>query len=160
MPNNVPHEPHISAYNPSLSHVHRSQRTLQSTTSMETSGAKHVDLLILGAGWTSTFLIPLCIAREVKHAATSRPSAPKPDTLPFEFDESDEHPDPAQFAALPGARTVLITFPIKVKGASERLVRLYQQTHEGESPAFVQLGSSGIWEVCRPSECSCAFSTE
>lgn len=124
-----------------------SQVSLPFTTAMDTASGKHVDLLILGAGWTSTFLIPLCVYRQVSYAATSRPSAPKPNTIPFDFDEKDENPDPAQFAALPGAKTVLITFPIYAKGASERLVRLYQGTHQDEKPGFIQLGSTGIWDV-------------
>ena len=90
----------------------------------------------------------LCNARQISYAATSRPKAPKPDTIPFEFDETDEHPDPKQFAALPGATSVVIVFPIRAKGASERLVKLSQQTHEGEKSGFILLGSSGIWEAC------------
>ncbi len=106
-----------------------------------------VDLLILGAGWTSTFLIPLCLTRNVSYAATSRPSHPLPNTIPFEFDENETESNPAQFRLLPAAHTVLITFPIRAKGASERLVRLYQQTHQGAVASFIQLGSSGIWDV-------------
>ncbi|KAI9000469.1 hypothetical protein BD414DRAFT_405962 [Trametes punicea] len=102
-----------------------------------------VELLILGAGWTSTFLIPLCTARGVSHAATSRNG--RDGTIAFEFDPHSLNPRP--FQALPNAQTVLITFPIKVGGASERLVRLYQQTHgEGPKTAFIQLGSTGIWD--------------
>ncbi|CDO71810.1 hypothetical protein BN946_scf184939.g34 [Trametes cinnabarina] len=105
-----------------------------------------VDLLILGAGWTSTFLIPLCQSRGISSSATSRTG--RDDTIAFEFDPHSLDPRPYQ--VLPNAKTVLITFPIKVQGASERLVKLYQQTHgEGpESPktAFIQLGSTGIWD--------------
>lgn len=114
---------------------------------MASPSAKHVDLLILGAGWTSTFLIPLCTEQRVTYAATSRPSHPQPDTIPFEFDDKDESPDPTLFAALPSAKTVLITFPITAKGGSERLVKLYKDTHHDALPGFIQLGSSGIWEV-------------
>lgn len=106
-----------------------------------------VDLLILGAGWTSTFLIPLCASRKISCAATSRPSAPKPDTIPFEFDPNSH--DPKGFEVLPDAQTVLITFPIKVKGASRRLVKHYEQTHPNANAAYIQLGSTGIWDVSR-----------
>ncbi|KAI0760974.1 hypothetical protein BD413DRAFT_607315 [Trametes elegans] len=103
-----------------------------------------VDLLILGAGWTSTFLIPLCTARGLSHAATS--CAGRDGTIAFAFDPRSD--DPAPFQTLPHARTVLITFPIRVPGASQRLVRLYQQTHPGgPKTAFIQLGSTGIWEA-------------
>lgn len=105
------------------------------------------DILILGAGWTSTFLIPLCNEHQITYAATSRPSHPKPNTIPFEFDDKDENPDPAQFATLPSATTILITFPINAKGGSGRLVKLYQDTHKGHNAGFIQLGSTGIWGV-------------
>jgi hypothetical protein len=113
-----------------------------------------VDILILGAGWTSTFLIPLCQERAISYAATSRPAHPKPDTIPFAFDENDESPSEDQFAALPDAKTVLVTFPITVKGASERLVRTYEKTRTsgvGKGTArWIQLGSTGVWDVRRP----------
>lgn len=105
-------------------------------------------LLILGAGWTSTFLIPLLQTHNITYTATSRPARPKPDTIPFEFDPTLDDPEP--FRGLPKAQTVLITFPIKIKGGSERLVRLYEETHkedEGIQTRYIQLGSTGIWDV-------------
>ena len=105
-----------------------------------------VELLILGAGWTSTFLIPLCKSRGVSYAATTRNG--HDDTIVFEFDPASD--DSAPFTVLPSARTVLITFPLYTPGASERLVRLYEQTHldvSGSKPGFIQLGSTGIWDV-------------
>ncbi|KAI0661845.1 hypothetical protein C8Q70DRAFT_681992 [Cubamyces menziesii] len=107
--------------------------------------ATAVDLLILGAGWTSTFLIPLCQARGISYAATSRSG--RDGTLAFAFDPHAR--DPAPFRVLPDAQTVLITFPIKVEGASRALVELYQQTRHAAEPgktAFIQLGSTGIWD--------------
>ncbi|OBZ66168.1 hypothetical protein A0H81_13754 [Grifola frondosa] len=102
-----------------------------------------VDLLILGAGWTSTFLIPLCLHDGVSYAATSR--AGRDDTIQFEFDPHSEDVQP--FRALPDAQSILIVFPIKVKGASERLVRLYRETHPASlNTIFIQLGSTGIWD--------------
>ncbi|KAJ2917566.1 hypothetical protein MD484_g2852, partial [Candolleomyces efflorescens] len=87
-----------------------------------------VDILILGAGWTSTFLIPLCKDRNLTYAATTRDG--RDGTIPFEFnpdpprDELDEERERERYRrVLPDAKTVLITFPIKVRGASERLVR-------------------------------------
>lgn len=104
-----------------------------------------VDLLILGAGWTSTFLIPLCLLRGVSYVATSRAASPKPDTIVFDFDPTSDDSKP--FAVLPNARTVLITFPIKLTGASEKLVNLYERTHPNMNPGYIQLGSTGIWRV-------------
>ena len=113
-----------------------------------------VDLLILGAGWTSTFLIPLCAARGISHAATTRDG--RDGTILFAFDPAADGDDPAQdapFRTLPNARTVLVTFPLYVPGAATRLVRLYRRTHaDGPAAAFVQLGSTGIWDV---SVCLC-----
>ncbi|KAF7972439.1 hypothetical protein HWV62_18016 [Athelia sp. TMB] len=100
-----------------------------------------VDILILGAGWTSTFLLPLCASTHTSCAATSR--AGRAGTLPFTFDPHAP-PDPAQYAALPRAETVVITFPITVPGASGRLVEAYRGAHGGAG-RFVQLGSTGIW---------------
>ncbi|TFK83736.1 hypothetical protein K466DRAFT_497870 [Polyporus arcularius HHB13444] len=116
-----------------------------STSTQPTS----VDILILGAGWTSTFLIALCGARGVSFAATSRSG--RDDTIKFAFDPESDDAEP--FRALPDAQTVLVTFPIYLSGASARLVKLYQQTHprshshsDGRKTGFVQLGSSGIWD--------------
>lgn len=103
------------------------------------------DILILGAGWTSTFLIPLCEKEGVSYAATSRSG--RDGTVPFEFQPHSE--DPGAYEKLPEAQTVLITFPIKDKGGSERLVRLYKSTHGGDEVdvRFIQLGTTGIWDV-------------
>ncbi|KAF5309303.1 hypothetical protein D9758_019053 [Tetrapyrgos nigripes] len=102
-----------------------------------------VDLLILGAGWTSTFLIPLCKERNISYATTSRSGAN--DTIKFEFDQAEEDSD--IFKPLPDAKTVLITFPITLSGGSERLVRLYKSTRHNSdtNPAFIQLGATSIW---------------
>jgi hypothetical protein len=109
-----------------------------------------VDLLILGAGWTSSFLIPLCTKRGASYAATKRRPESGSQFIAFAFDPDSD--DPAPYTKLPTAKTVLITFPIKTLGASERLVKLYGQTHslsEGETTGFVQLGSTGCWEACK-----------
>lgn len=120
--------------------LHRHAPCLRTTTTMRST----VDILILGAGWTSTFLIPLCAERGISQAATSR--AGRDGTIAFEFDPHSTSSAP--FQALPHAHTVLITFPIKVPGASARLVQFFQETHpEGPKAAFVQLGSTGIWDV-------------
>lgn len=112
-----------------------------------------IDILILGAGWTSTFLIPLLTTHNLTYAATSRPSHPKPDSIPFEYDQNNSSPDESQFANLPDARTVLVMFPITAKGATERLVRLYEKTRVsgkirgGERTRWIQLGTTSVWDV-------------
>lgn len=104
-----------------------------------------VNLLILGAGWTSTFLIPLCKDQLISYAATTRSGADS--TLKFAFDPDSEDSEP--YKSLPDADTVLITFPITKSGASERLARLYKSTRKSTSlhPSFIQLGATSIWDV-------------
>ncbi|KAJ7025751.1 hypothetical protein C8F04DRAFT_1212780 [Mycena alexandri] len=105
-----------------------------------------VDILILGAGWTSTFLIPLCQESKITCAASTRSGVGS--TIQFEFQPNSDDPEP--YKVLPDATTVLITFPITVSGASERLVRLYMSTRRdsaGDPPAFIQLGTTSIWDV-------------
>jgi hypothetical protein len=112
-----------------------------------TNTTNKVDLLILGAGWTSTFLIPLCREQSVSYAATTR--AGSADT--FKFDFVPESDDPEPYSILPEAKTVLITFPITLKGASERLLRLYKTSHAGSSDAhFIQLGTTSVWPDVSP----------
>ena len=103
-----------------------------------------VDILILGAGWTSSFLIPLCKKRGITFAATTRSG--REDTIRWEFDPEG---DSEAYRVLPDASTVLITFPITVKGASERLVRNYlsMRTTDRLQTQFIQLGSTSVWDV-------------
>jgi hypothetical protein len=103
-----------------------------------------VDILILGAGWTSTFIISLCKERGLTTASTTRDG--REGSIVFVFDPTSE--DTAPYAALPMARTVLISFPITVKGASARLVNLYKSTHTGSANVrFIQLGTTSIWKA-------------
>ncbi|KAI2464471.1 hypothetical protein F4781DRAFT_436381 [Annulohypoxylon bovei var. microspora] len=104
----------------------------------------HVSLLILGAGWTSTFLIPLLKREGIKYAATTTDG--RDGTICFRFDP--ESSEPAPFKALPNAETVLITFPLRGQGQAKHLVRMYESTHqtpERRKPHFVQLGATSIW---------------
>lgn len=103
---------------------------------------QEIDLLILGAGWTSTFLLPLAMSRSITTAATT--TTGRDDTIKFAFDPSNT--DSSYFSVLPTARTVLITFPLKGVGQSKLLVDSYKATHRG-SPRFIQLGSTGIWQM-------------
>ncbi|KAG5645105.1 hypothetical protein DXG03_006919 [Asterophora parasitica] len=110
-----------------------------------------VDILILGAGWTSTFLIPLCTERSLTYAATSRTG--RNNTIQFAFDPVSEDIEP--YKVLPDAQTVLITFPIELPDASARLVRLYRSSRGGQierggvETGFIQLGTTGIWDGAR-----------
>jgi len=106
--------------------------------------ATTLDLLIIGAGWTSTFLIPLCQGRRITYAATTRSG--RLGTIKFEFDPHSD--DSREYEVLPAATTVLITFPITVQGASERLVRHYLASHGSQKGAvqFIQLGTTSMWD--------------
>ena len=103
-------------------------------------------LLILGAGWTSTFLIPLLRSRNLAFAATTRDGRKVADsaTLKWSFDPDG---DDSQFSSLPLAQNVLITFPLNDKGQSSKLVSGYQSAHKGKEIHFIQLGSTGIWQI-------------
>ncbi|KAF8625268.1 hypothetical protein AX15_005472 [Amanita polypyramis BW_CC] len=102
-----------------------------------------VDILILGAGWLSNFLIPLCSERDIPTAATTRDG--RDGTLAFIFDARSDDVEP--YKRLPDARTVLITFPITESGGSKKLVDLYVASRQSIfRPDFIQLGTTSIWE--------------
>lgn len=111
------------------------------TVSTMSQPVARVELLILGAGWTSEFLIPLLQFNEVSFAATSRNG--REGTIPFNFDPSSGNV--GQYKSLPNAATVLITFP--VTGNVEALVGGYNKTRSGTgrgvSVNWIQLGSTG-----------------
>lgn len=111
-----------------------------------------VDLLILGAGWTSTFLIPLLGNEKISYAATT--TTGRDGTYKFRFEHDDkkagaDEDSLRQYAALPAAKTVLITFPIKSKSGTRHLYNSYVRTHEKENEPYqwIQLGSTGIWSI-------------
>jgi hypothetical protein len=108
-------------------------------------------LLILGAGWSSTFLIPLLQARQLSFAATTRDGreVAGEKTIKWSFDPEDHaaNKDHSQFSNLPLAKYVLISFPLTGKGQSKKLVEGYQSVWKGKGIGFIQLGSTGIWQI-------------
>lgn len=109
------------------------------------SASAPVDILILGAGWTSTFLIPLLKSCSLTYAATTR--AGHDGTIPFTFDPTSDSEEP--YTRLPRAKTILITFPLKGQGEARLLTALYAQTHDGAATGqtrWIQLGSTGIFK--------------
>ncbi|KAK0500083.1 hypothetical protein EDD18DRAFT_1307608 [Armillaria luteobubalina] len=116
------------------------------------SSSSPVDILILGAGWTATFLIPLCVETNVNWAATTRSGSTDPyTTIPFDFDQDDESEEKLdeQCKKLPDAKTVLVTFPLTTKGAVGRLVQGYRKARKvgrGGQELWVQLGTTSIWD--------------
>jgi hypothetical protein len=102
-----------------------------------------VDILLLGSGWTGTFLIP--------HLDKHHPSISYAHTTRDGRDSSiawtwDEQGGADQYEALPAAKTVVVVFPIKTVGGSTALVEGYESVH-GKGVRWIQLGSSGIWDV-------------
>jgi len=107
-----------------------------------------VELLILGAGWTSGFLIPLLESSGVSFAATSRDG--REGTIPFNLDPSTKSVE--QYKSLPDATTVLITFPVieNVKALVDGYNRTRSGTGRGVSVNWIQLGSTGSFTQVRP----------
>ncbi|KAF2710038.1 hypothetical protein K504DRAFT_466477 [Pleomassaria siparia CBS 279.74] len=103
----------------------------------------HVDILILGAGWTSTFLITQLDNEKITHAETT--TTGRDGTIPFRFDP--ESSDEEAYKQLPAAHTVLVTFPLVGHGQSKHMTKLYRSVH-GEENRWIQLGSSGIFNQC------------
>ncbi|GAB7345627.1 hypothetical protein MBLNU457_3923t1 [Dothideomycetes sp. NU457] len=101
-----------------------------------------VDLLILGAGWTSTFLIPLLERRNITHAATS--TTGRDGTIKFTYDPSSP---PSSFSVLPAAKHILITFPLTGPSQSSQVISNYKSTHPHIDAGFIQLGSTGIFQI-------------
>lgn len=109
------------------------------------SSSAPVDLLILGAGWTSSFLIPhlQSVHPSISFASTTRDG--RNESIKWEFNPDSN--DPAQYDSLPAAKTVLITFPIKGQGGSRNLVEGYEKSKGSNRARWIQLGSTGIWDV-------------
>ena len=105
--------------------------------------SQQVSILILGAGWTFTFLKPMLEDANITYAATT--TTGRDDTLKFRFDGDSEDSEP--YRILPSAQTILITFPLKGPGQSKHLLELYASTHPGSTPRYIQLGSTGIWQI-------------
>lgn len=112
---------------------------------LDTAVPSSVDILLLGSGWTASFLIPLLEHTRVRYAYTSR-------SPPDEKNPDDDHKiqfeltDPVtidSLCPLPRASTVVIIFPIKNLQQVDDLVYEYEELH-GRT-RWIQLGSSGIW---------------
>ncbi|KAF2721958.1 hypothetical protein K431DRAFT_267546 [Polychaeton citri CBS 116435] len=107
---------------------------------------RELDILILGAGWSATFLIPLLQERDLSFAATttSGHKVAGADTIPWKFDPEDS--EQKSLSSLPRSKHVLITFPLTGKGQSKLLASKYNERHKSEA-RFIQFGSTGIWQI-------------
>ncbi|GAA5921104.1 hypothetical protein JCM1841_002417 [Sporobolomyces salmonicolor] len=111
--------------------------------SVSLSSVTSVDLLILGLGWTGTFLAPHLKSSHpsLSYAATTRDG--RDGTLAWTWDPEQE--GAAQYETLPRAKTVVVVFPIKGEGGSRRLVEGYEEAVGGRV-RWIQLGSTGIFD--------------
>jgi len=110
-----------------------------------------LEILVLGAGWTGEFLIPLLQARKLAFEATTRDghTIVGADTIAWEFNPDDK--EQKDISKLPLAKNVVIVFPLKGVGQSKLLIETYSKAH-GVFPSdvhFIQLGSTGIWDLPR-----------
>ncbi|KAK5090443.1 hypothetical protein LTR05_000615 [Lithohypha guttulata] len=132
----------------------------------------YVDILILGAGWTSQFLVPHLRAEGLKYRLTTTsgktnklcegkydesiiiPFAfqPTPDSSTFaHVPHLTSDQEDAQYNQLPTAQTIIITFPLKGRGQAKKLVEKYKQSHTGAiNTQWIQLGSTGVWKETNP----------
>lgn len=124
-------------------------------------GPDPVDLLILGAGWTSTFLIPLLESNSPTTTSSSSSSSPPPQhkitfaattrngrdgTIPFTFDPNSTDTEP--YTRLPAAKVVLITFPLVGGDAAGLLIDRYEAVHtdpDAKGAKYILLGATSIW---------------
>ncbi|KIW72285.1 hypothetical protein PV04_00490 [Phialophora macrospora] len=115
-----------------------------------------VTLLVLGAGWTYQFLQPILErSPSITYAATT--STGHDNTLEFRFDPDSDDLEP--FKRLPLAEYVLVTFPLKGKGPSRKLVGMYAETHAGSArlertTKWIQLGSTGVYTAAEWVDCT------
>lgn len=109
-----------------------------------------IDVLVIGAGWTSQFLIPRLDAAHLTYKATS--TTGRDDTVKFKYDP--EINDTSYFSILPDARYLLITFPLRGAIQTRQFLDAYKLTRErgssAGSPRVIQLGSTGIWQSSGP----------
>lgn len=124
-------------------------------TLVEMTSAQQVDILLLGSGWTSKFLLPLLESEFISSASTTR-STPTTSTsyhlqLPDEpQDDAPESQETIQqisnaLRSLPSAKMIVQIFPCKSRERVRNLVKAFQETHLNQRPDWVQLGSTGAW---------------
>lgn len=101
-----------------------------------------VDILILGAGWTAQFLIPLLQEdKSLTFSASTRDgrSVAGYDTIKFTVDSETD------WSLVPKANVVVLTFPTTVPCAVTSYVRGYEKVHG--STKWMQLGSTSIFDA-------------
>lgn len=103
-----------------------------------------VDILILGAGWTAEFLIPLLSSSEISYAATTRDGRIVAGYQTLRFTISPDPESEPDWTQVPKARTIVLVFPTTEPGAVTRYVHGYETVH-GNGGRWLQLGSTSAW---------------
>ncbi|KAI8818336.1 uncharacterized protein EV422DRAFT_180647 [Fimicolochytrium jonesii] len=105
-----------------------------------TASSRPVDMLILGMGWSGTYVATLLTSLDISFEATT--TTGRDGTLKFEYDPDST--DPTPFEQLPDAKTVLVTFPLRGKQSALNLADLYEQTHASTAVTqqYILLGST------------------
>ncbi|KAF9516307.1 hypothetical protein BS47DRAFT_1292561 [Hydnum rufescens UP504] len=105
-----------------------------------------VDILVLGAGWYSQYLIPLIQSDPtLSFAATTRNGRVVAGYTTIKFQVSDD--EGTDWAGLPKARTVVLSFPTVVPGAIAKYIRAYESAHGAGTTRWIQLGSIGAFDT-------------
>lgn len=116
-----------------------------------------VTILVLGAGWTSQFLVPLFESEHLTYALTTTSGKIKESCvgiyddskiISFAFDPDSD--DETQYGSLPTAETAIITFPLSGPDPPRKLIDTYNRTHAGTvQTQWIQLGSTGIYKEAK-----------
>ncbi|OQO06801.1 hypothetical protein B0A48_08589 [Cryoendolithus antarcticus] len=110
---------------------------------------QQLDILILGAGWTSTFLIPLLKTKNFNFAATTKDGREVASHKTIKWSFNPDGDSDSDLGTLPLAQHVLVTFPLTSAAQTDFLVSKYIATHRPHAAdtRFIQLGSTGIWQI-------------
>jgi hypothetical protein len=108
------------------------------------------DILVLGKGFTGTYLFNLAQTRGLQVAATT--TSGRDATIRFEFDPLN--PSLEAFSRLPRAKTLVVTFPLSKAQGTAAMMDTYHKTHliDGEAlkPQWILLGSTRPWSKPSP----------
>ncbi|EUC57820.1 beta-lactamase family containing protein [Rhizoctonia solani AG-3 Rhs1AP] len=94
-----------------------------------------VNILILGAGWLSHFLLPILHESNLSHASTSRTGS-TPNTIRWNLGDGIE--------VLPKADTIVVMFPVDNWEDLKSLIEGYQKSN-GDS-LWMLIGSTRAWQ--------------
>jgi hypothetical protein len=100
------------------------------------------NVLILGLGWQGVFLQELLVRENVTCSTTS--TSGRNGTIPFRFDPNAS--TSKDYALLPNAENIVITFPLPTEDSGAILMKFYKETHPEVNANFVLYGSTRAWK--------------